>query len=62
MLTVQVVRRCVFMVRVVYVAVVCQCDLVHYYGGIRNSTNICSSKCFSIFYDYTKEHDFFAME
>ena len=34
-----------------------QCDLVRFYCGIHDATNICSSKCFSIFYDYTKVHD-----
>ena len=34
-----------------------QCDLVRFYGGIHDATNTCSSKCFSIFYDYTKVHD-----
>ena len=51
------VRRCVFVVRMVYVAVRSQCDLVRFYGGIHDATNICSSKGFSIFYDYTKVHD-----
>ena len=56
-LTVRAVRRCVFMERMVYVAVCSQFDLVHFYGGILDATYICSSKCFSIFYDYTKVHD-----
>ena len=34
-----------------------QCDLVRFYGGIDDAANICSSKCFSIFYDYTKVQD-----
>ena len=32
-------------------------DLVRFYGGMRDATNISSSKCFSIFYDYTQIHD-----
>ena len=34
-----------------------QCDLVRFYGGIHDAINICSSKCFSIFYDNTKVQD-----
>ena len=53
MLTVQVMRRCVFMVRMGYVAVV----LPVLSSGIRDSINKCGSKCISISYDYTKVHD-----
>ena len=56
-LIVQVVRRCVFMVRRCMWRLCSQCDLVRFYGGINGATNICSFKCFSIFYDYTKVYD-----
>ena len=34
-----------------------QCDLVRFYGGINDANSIFSSKCYSIFYDYTKVHN-----
>ena len=56
-LTVQVVHRCVLWCVWCMLRLCSQCDLVRFYGCINDATNICSAKCFSIFYDYTKVHD-----